>query len=348
MKITKKKLCDLPNCYAVASTTIDGHKDYLFATELDGCCKLVSHSDFSCTDVWTHPGGTMAMKELPGRNGDFLAIQNFWPVFQAEKSTLVWAHRVMNGDASNWEIKALFTLPYIHRIDILQRSGVNYLVATTLCTEKSGPADWSSPGAVYAAVLPEDLNQPMKLQVVKDGLLQNHGYCHLDQDGFGSAMISTASGVFAIDPPERAGGAWNVNTVLDRPVSDIAMCDLDGDGAAELITIEPFHGNQFFVNKKTENGYKTVYQYSKPMEFGHVVWGGKIRGVPTVIGGYRQLEKELFLLQFCGGNYVETVLDQHQGPSNVTVVNEPERDLILTANCGVGEAAVYIIEDEKE
>jgi len=345
MKITKKHLCDLPNCYAVTSTVLDGENCYLFATELNGCCKLISGQDFSCSNVWTEPGGTMAMKKLPNMGGDFLAIQHFLPVFQAANSTLVWAHHTKVGTEFVWNVKTLFTLPYIHRIDILQRGGVNYLIATTLCAEKKAPDDWSSPGAVYAAVLPDDLNHPINLKVVKNGLLQNHGYCHVEQSGYDSALISTASGVFSLTPPEHPSGEWEVETVLDHPVSDIAMCDLDGDGTLELITIEPFHGNRFIVNKKVENGYENIYEYSKPIEFGHVVWGGKIRGVPTVIGGYRQLEKELFMLQYHDGKFVETVLDKGQGPSNVAVVNEANRDLILTANCGVGEAAVYVVED---
>ena len=33
------------------------------------------------------------------------------------------------------------------------------------------------------------------------------------------------------------------------------------------------------------------------MDFGNVVWGGKLRGVQTIICGYRRAEKEIFIIQ---------------------------------------------------
>ena len=84
------------------------------------------------------------------------------------------------------------------------------------------------------------------------------------------------------------------------------------------------------------------------MDFGHVVWGGKLRGIPTIIGGYRRVEKELFIIQ-CEDKenltFKTQVIEAGIGPSNVAVINEHDRDIIVSANRELGEAALYFVTD---
>lgn len=342
MKIEKKTLTKLHRCYATSSTVIDGETKILFATEGEGAAYMYSGADFVQSTVWDGPGGTMSMVPVPGKNGDFLAVQNFFPTFQSEKATIVWAQPLADGQ---WEVKTVLNLPYVHRFDILSAGGVNYFIGCTLCTSKTDKEDWSDPGKIYVGVIPEDLNQPIELTVIKEGLTKNHGYSRTTWNGVMAGMVTCDSGAFAVTPPQKAGDAWTIETVLERPISDIAVGDIDGDGVAELITIEPFHGNQFIINKKTATGYEKVYEYPEPMEFGHVVWMGKLRGVPTVIGGQRRHAKDLFYIQYKDGKYVKTTIETDIGPSNVAVINEADRDIIISANREIGEAVLYIVTD---
>lgn len=343
MKIEKKILTKLHRCYAVSSTVIHGETKILFATEGKGPAYLYDGPDFAQTTIWDGPGGTMSMVPVPGMQGDFLAVQNFFPTFDSAEATIVWAHPLVNGQ---WEIKTILRLPYVHRFDIVTGAdGMHYFIGCTLCTSKADKEDWSDPGKIYVGELPQLLHTPMELHVLKDGLLKNHGYSRVNWNGKMASMVTCENGVFAVTPPTEKGGEWSLEQIDDIPTSDIAVGDIDGDGEQELITIEPFHGSSFVIRHRDGNGWKQVYKYPEPMEFGHVVWAGTLRGIPTIIGGQRRNTKDLFYIQYQDGQYVKTTIEEGGGPSNVAVVNGKERDIIIVANREIGEAVLYIVTD---
>jgi hypothetical protein len=345
MKIEKKVLTSMNRCYAVGITTVNNKQKLLFATEGEGPCYTYSLPEFKQGTVWEGPGGTMSVVPIPGKNGDFLAVQNFFPTFQSEKATIVWARP--NSDQS-WKVKTILDLPYIHRFDILTAGGINYFIGATLCTSKQSKEDWSDPGKIYVGVIPEDLNEKIELTIIKEGMTKNHGYCRSQWNGKMCGIATCQEGAFVVTPPHTPGEQWSVEQILDRPISDIATVDIDRDGVDELVTIEEFHGKDFIVYKLINGNYEPVYKYPKPMNFGHVVWGGMLRGVPTIIGGYRRESKELFYIQ-CNSIdplYFEAItIDTDIGPSNVAVLNGDDMDIILSANREIGEAAVYLVKD---
>lgn len=343
MKFEKKVLTNLHRCYATSNTMVNGERNILLATEGEGACYSYTGEDFKQNTVWDGPGGTMSMVSVPGKNGDFLAVQNFFPTFQSENATIVWAKPV---DGGTWDVKTLFKLPYVHRFDILQANGKNYFLGATLCTTKEFKEDWSNPGKIYVGEIPEDLNEPIKLEIIKAGLTKNHGYCRATWNKVMAGLVTCEEGVFVVTPPQTCKEEWKIEQIMNKPVSDIAVVDIDGDGVDELVTIEEFHGGNFLINKKIDGEYKVVYKYPKEMDFGHVVWGGKLRGIPSIIGGYRRNEKELFVIQ-CDDKekltFKTEVIEAGIGPSNVAVINEEDRDIIISANRELGEAALYIV-----
>lgn len=345
MKFEKKFLTKLHRCYATSSTIIDGKRKILIATEGQGACYMYDIDDFKQSTIWDGPGGTMSMITIPGKNGDFLAVQNFFPTFQSENATIVWAKPNSNG---SWEIKTLFKLPYLHRFDIITSGNKNYFLGATLCTSKTCKEDWSDPGKIYVGELPEDLNEEINLTVIKEQLTKNHGYSRAIWNGMNVGMVTSEEGVFVVIPPQNKDNQWKVEKILDRPTGDIAVVDIDGDGVDELVTIEPFHGNSFVINKKYDEGYKKIYEYNDGIEFAHVVCGCKLRGIPTVLCGYRRNDKELFYIQ-CDDKdkltFKRGVIEKGVGPSNVAIINQNKRDIIISANRELGEAALYFVTD---
>lgn len=345
MKYEKKFLRKLYRCYAASSTAVDGKTKILLATEGEGPCYSYGGADYKESIVWDGPGGTMSMVRVPGKNGDFLAVQNFFPTFQSEKADIVWAKPEKDD---KWTIKPILNLPYVHRFDILSANGVNYFLGSVLCNSKAFKDDWSDPGKVYAGTLPEDLNEKIELKVIKEGLTKNHGYCRACLDDKMVGIVTSEEGAFVITPPQKEGDDWNTEQILKRPIGDIAVVDIDEDGENELVTIEPFHGNKFIINKKINGEYKEIYSYPKKIDFGHVVWGGKLRGVPSIIGGYRREEGELFVIQCTDKKkltFKAETIEAGIGPSNVAVINGKDKDIIISANREIGEAALYFVTD---
>lgn len=344
MQFIKEKKLDLHRCYAAGAIHYEGQLCPVFATEGEGECQLFAGEGYGEQHlVWEQPGGTMSVIELPHRPGEFLAVQNFFPTFQSENATIVWGRPDGRG---GYQVQTILRLPYVHRFDILTRGGRHYFLAATLCTSKREKEDWSDPGKVYVAELPENLLEPMRLQVLREGMVKNHGYSRLPWPGGEAGLVSCEAGIFLMVPPGAPGEAWQVDTWLTEPTSDVAALDLDGDGELELAAISPFHGNTFSLYKKQAGQYRLWYTYPIREEFYHVVKACHLRGVPTILGGCRRGEMALFMLQWQPERKTiqATVIDCGGGPSNVEVIHTPTRDIIVSANREKGEGVLYYVE----
>ncbi len=343
MNIEKIVLDEIYRCYCTSSVTVDGVLKILLASEeVEGSCYAYFGENFSQKEVvWEKAGGTMSIVEIPGSNGEFLAVQKFFPGFNALNSKIVWG-KYVDG---KWQIKDFISLPYVHRFDILQANGKRYFLGCTLCDSKAARDDWSAPGRLWVGELPDDLNQPMELKSIQEGLLKNHGYCKGIFEGKEAGYTTCDSGIYVAVPPQSSGEEWTVHHIYDEPTSDVAVYDLDGDGEKELAIIAPFHGNQFKILKYKKDKYEEVYSYPKPIDFAHAVWAGDIRGKATIVGGIRRMDCELFYIQYDGEEYLHEMIETGVGTANVAIVRQPQRDIIISANHTKNEAAVYLITD---
>ncbi|NCA97938.1 MAG: hypothetical protein EOM08_03450 [Clostridia bacterium] len=371
MQFEKKFLTELNRCYATGQIEYNGERLALLATEGEGACFAYAAPGYDQQRiVWSAPGGTMSFVPLSGTNGEFLSNQKFFRMFQWEEATIVWVRPQPDG---TFAVKELFTLPYIHRFDVLTAAdGRQFFVGCTLATKKETKEDWSSPGKIYVAELPADLNQPVNLTVLKDGLTQNHGYSRVNWKGREASMVGAREGAFIVTPPAAAGQDWTIEQIMDWPVSDLAAIDLDGDGELEIATIEAFHGQYYRIYKLRDGRYERIYEHPEVSEFYHVVVSATLIGRPAFIGGCRRGKLQLFCVTATGdqgSRAVEsgtagtgsgvgaaagdeaaselaletTLIDEGVGPSNVSVINESGRDVIVSANREKGEAALYFV-----
>ncbi len=247
----------------------------------------------------------------------------------------------------NWEIRTLVKLPFVHRFDILSSGEENYLIACTLKSGHEYKDDWSHPGKVYAAKPPSDLadfddSHQLELTVLKDGMLKNHGYYKVTEDGKVSSLVCSENGVFRFFPPETEEGEWREEQLLDIPASDAVMADLDGDKEMELVVLSPFHGDEVSIYKKTEEGYDKVYQYPEKAEFLHAVWSGKLAGKTVVVLGHRKGARRLFALLWTDGHYSFKTIDDDCGPANAYGYTYEGRDRLITTNREINQIAMYL------
>ena len=344
MKFTKRILEEQDHCYAVAVMEADGAPHAFFAAENRGGCFAWDCDTLTRRKaVWEQPGGTMSIVPIPGRPGEFLAVQKFFRLYDWEEACLVWAR----PDGLGYQVKELFTLPYLHRFDLLQRDGRTWFIGCTLAAHKQTRDDWSCPGSVYTALLPQNPEQPFELSVLRDDLYQNHGYARLRRDGYDAGLITCGQGVFLAVPPPAGERDWKLEQLMDQPTSDADAIDIDGDGELEIAAIEPFHGRYFRIYKQLNGVWEQVFQHPEVSEFYHVVRAGTLCGRPVFLGGCRRGKQQLFAVTWDAGRrrFETHIVDEGVGPSNAVIYNGPSGDCIFAADREAAQAAVYFAED---
>ncbi len=345
MNVHKRTLMRLEQVYTVSRLVIGGLEHIAAATEGQGRSVLLRPPDWEVSMLLDGPGGVMCLEPIPGRERSVLVIERFYPVFKARQAGVT--HASAAGELTMpWTDKRVLDLPYVHRLRAVQVAGRPYLIAATISgPEKKAPEDWSQPGAVYVGRIPELTSSVWEIRPVLEGLYQNHGLISVEYSGQPSLLVGCRNGLFRIVVPQRPESDWPVEKLLDRAVSDMHLFDLDGDGTAELVTIEPFHGNRLAVYRQTKNAWQPVYEAE--LEFGHVVWCGMILGRPAVVAGSRAGNRELSLyrpLEATLKRMEQIELDRGVEPTQVEVLHRRDHELLFSANHGTGELVLYRLE----
>lgn len=337
----KMNLGSIEKCYAVLGTTIGGKPFLFYGGEGNGSLRAFSGDGFShCDMVWEGGGGTMSI--VPLSDGRILASRGFTSMVDSAGSTVELVQYTGNG----FTHETLCTLDYLHRFDsLLAPDGTRYLFAAALHSGKKDKDDWSNPGHMYVGKMApaEQLPSPVELKQLPGDFFMNHGFCKAEWEGREAAFTTSREGAFVWLPPEKDGGEWTSRRLLDFPVSDIAVSDIDGDGEKELACLLPFHGNEFHIYKLTDGQYREVYTYPVENDFYHAVISATIKGEKVFVGGARKLTADLFVVRWDPETkaFTEQQIDAGPGPSNLAILNLDDCDLLLSANRMIFEAAVY-------
>ncbi|MDR2822183.1 MAG: hypothetical protein LBV58_01345 [Acholeplasmatales bacterium] len=343
MKFAKKVLDSMERVYATSYTVIKKEIVPLFASEaVNGSCYAYIKGEKKV--VWEGRGGTMSLVEIANKNGDFLATTGFYPGFDAHLSKVVY----VSYKNEKFHIRDVISLPYLHRFDCIYSGSKYYFVGATLCKSKSSREDWSNPGDVYVGEFNSDFTEVLNLRVLIPNLTKNHGYHRFKDDKGIYSFITSEDGVFKINIPNETNKEFSYDKISDKPTSDIAVIDIDRDSNLEYLTISPFHGNKLSISRLVNNKLEEIYERKIETDFIHAIASGVINKERVFVVGARRFDKDLFILTYNSltKTFEEERIDQNTGPSNVTVINYPDKDVILSANNGIGEVAVYTYLDE--
>lgn len=346
MQVTKRVLGKLEKAYALTPILYQGQPHFLVASELEKPCLLFDCEGTQQDVVWEKPGGVMSMVYVPGTNGQFLTTHKFYSFNDAAESVI---SVVTPASPKNWEIRTVAKLPYVHRIDIIQRGGVSYLIACQLKSDSEYDNDWRFPGNVYVAELPENLltlQEPLHLELLKSDLPYNHGYYRIEEAGVPSCIISAETGIFQFEPPAYRGGEWSIRLLSSDPTSDAVLLDIDMDGEPELCAISPFHGDTVRIYKKQQDSYEAIYQCDSLLPFCHGFYGGSVCGTPTLLVGHRAGNRDLLAFRWdpVSRSFQKQVLDRDVGPANLMLYQKDGMDILISANREIDEIAMYILE----
>ena len=98
--------------------------------------------------------------------------------------------------------------------------------------------------------------------------------------------------------------------------------------------------------KKFGDKFVQIFEHPEVTEFYHVVVGTRLAGKPVFIGGCRRGKQQLFYVHAERNNPLALkaeLIEEGVGPSNVHVVHEASRDIIVAANREKAEAALYFV-----
>ncbi len=275
-----------------------------------------------------------------GRQGAVVAIEKAYPIYHGNDACITLAVPGCVKDGL-WKKRRLATMPFLHRLCLMPTRSGSVLVAASLAGRKNYQEDWECVGKVYAGRI-SSRSARVKLVPIFDGLSRNHGMHVANYLGRRTLFVSGMEGLFGLCPQSDPLKPWKQQHLLQHDVSDVAVFDFDGDGHAEFVTIEPFHGNRFALYQRNGDGLSRCLEIEGA--FGHVVWAGIIRNRRCLILGNRGGRRDLRLLTFRGDGslrYIERTLDEGGGPANIVVVQGRNRDLILSANHVRGEVCLY-------
>ncbi len=332
----KRPLAPLEKCYAVSALPVAGKTNFLFASEIPRPALAFDDQTLEPEEISIMGGGTMSMVPLPNSQ-DFLAIENFFPPFAAADSKLVRIGR----QEGTWNKEDILSLPYLHRFGLLPVPGGHALILSVLCEHKENRDDWSSPGRVYVA--PLDLESPLHLESVLDGLPRNHGFFTGTFGGRPAAAVASDRGVHLLLPPAAPGCSWEVHPLIHVPAGEVWLYDLDGDGLEELVTIEPFHGTALTVyHRQPDGSFHPVWTLPEPLEFAHALWCGPLWGRPCGICGSRRGRAPLFRFFYEDGTYRTELIEAGASAANITVARWQGQDCLLSANHGQNQCVMYV------
>lgn len=343
MKIEKIFLDEIYRCYSTMTMELDGDLYYFFASEEKNFpCYAYSAKDLKTRKtVWEKGGGTMSMIPLPDTKNQFFAIMDFYLKECPSQAKLVW----FTYEKGAFIQKDLFFLPFLHRFDLYKVGDDVYFIGATIAHDKQHKEDWSQPGKIYTAKLPKDLNQTqdIKLEVLADGLTRNHGYTRATENNGG--YFCSDEGITRVTTPKSEDEVWKVERIFNGEIGEIAVGDVNHDGSEEIITIEPFHGKTIKIYEKTLEGYHSVYEYPKEIDFAHTLVSAKINGINSFVGGIRRVNPDLFIVQYKENAYQTIIVDEGCGPANLNVVDVDGKTIIHSSNHTKNEAAVYVVSE---
>lgn len=341
LRFQKRVLGHVDKCYAALGLMHNDIPIVFFGGEGQGSLRAWRGYDFATVDsIWEGGGGTMSIVPVPEHPDCVLASRGFYSMVDSDGSTI----ELIRYDGKAFHYETIASLSYLHRFDILiGNDGRRWLLAATLHGGKVDKDDWSKPGGLYAALLPADFSNHFSLSFIRlsGEYTQNHGFCRA-VDGR-AAYIACKEGVLMVKPPPSYKDDWNYEWLMQQPVSDIALADVDCDGQLEIAALLPFHGNRCVVFRQENGEWREVYEHLILNDFYHAVISAELNGEKVFVVGARQQTQELFLVRWDEKEktFRSLTIDVDIGPSNVAVLNTPQGDLLLSANRMISEACVY-------
>ncbi|MGA3166110.1 MAG: hypothetical protein ABSF14_08310 [Terriglobia bacterium] len=336
MNVSKRVLAPLDSAYSLAvlpPADPRGEPAFAAGSETDGGLMILEPPEYCPRLIAREPGGFISLCALVVDGQRFVvASTDFKPVFQAPHCSIRLYGLGPRAADSGCEVARL---PYTHRLAVARIGGETCVVASTLCSRKDDRDDWSHPGAIHMARIPRPVAQTWTFRNVLDGLSKNHGmdYAELPGAQAGGYLLSASEGLFCLKIPDCSDGPWPVERFAEGEHSDAFAFDWEGTGVPQVFAIRPFHGTQVVMYRHdASNGNWRPALVADDIEFGHVLWAGRLLGESMLLVGERGGRKGLYLYgqdPARGGMERKVLLDEGIGPAQAVVVSSADARAML-------------------
>ncbi|MCI1208516.1 MAG: hypothetical protein LKF96_03605 [Treponema sp.] len=332
MNIKKQDVIDIQGVYAIGSFDKNGKVFFVASSENHNgsACAIDAENPENVYPFSVGAGGSMGLVNIPESDTIF-SIENFFPVFDSQEALVVKTRfTAKNGKISGQRLQKT-ALPYCHRIAVVTEPDGQYVICGTLCKHKEFVEDWSTAGSVMVSPLSDGI---LHFSSIKEGIHKHHALSvYRNKAGYDDVYAGGSEGTFKCG---MDNGLWKVERILPNPTSEITVGDFDDDGKDEIAIIEGFHGNMVKIFKEENGSYNCVT--SLPIQFGHVLWSGRILGNPALIVGERGGNKELSLYHYTKKGLIDkTVIDSGIGPTQIFV----KENTLVSSNHEVHKVSMY-------
>jgi hypothetical protein len=349
VKVTKRTVANLERVYSIAAAPgakVDGWPAFLAGSEGDGPLLYFEPPQYEPIEIASKPGGFISLWTFEQDASSYVvAATDFKPGFKAENCRIIVYPLDEAVRGKSFEVG---TLPYTHRAAVLAVGGRQCFLGSTLCSAKAFKYDWTQPGGIHLAVMPDKIDSRWEFRQIVTGLNKNHGmdFAQLDRTGRGGFLLSAMEGLFYMRIPESPDGQWEVETIAEGEHSDGFAYDWDTVGHAQIFAISPFHGNTVTIYRR-EQGRWSGTVIADDISMGHVLWAGELLGRPGLLVGGRDGQKELLLYRKSGPegkDFSYELIDEGIGPTQIAVVDrgKDSAGLIVAAH-GVNEVRTYTL-----
>jgi hypothetical protein len=351
MKITKRTLASLERVYSIAvvpNSQVNGWPAFLAGSEGDDPLLYFEPDQYKPVEIAAKPGGFISLWVFNQNEKNYaVAATDFKPGFKAENCEIIVYPLEESQRGQAFEVGRL---PYTHRVAVLDLDGCKCFLGSTLCAAKDYKYDWTQPGGIHLARIPEQPETPWQFEQIVPGLNKNHGmdFAQIDKTERPGFLLSAMEGLFFMKIPATIDGQWQVETIAQGEHSDAFAYDWDGVGSAQIFTISPFHGNKVSILRSGKSRWSSTV-ITEDLSMGHVLWAGNLLGKPGLLVAGRDGNKELRLYRKDGPQGKEfsyEILDEGIGPTQIAVVDrgKDSAGLIVAAH-GVNEVRTYDLTD---
>jgi len=241
-----------PYSVAVADMNADGKKDIVVCSTGDKFIAWYEAPDWKRHIISTQTTGNISIDvhDIDGDGKLDVAVGSEFNMHIAKDDAFLQWFCYEDGEWVGYKIDDFSFCHGIHFADI-DGDGEKELISSSMRGIIGAPLDWEDPGLLLYYKIPEHPREDKWIRHVIDDEVKRLHFMHildLDGDGRLDIVVACKQGIFWYEPGDERG-TFNRHQISDSGGGNIFVVDIDGDGINEVVSLEPWHGNELVIYK---------------------------------------------------------------------------------------------------